>query len=108
MAFVRQGCRPIPTALGNGLLDPFLKSFVRLMHQITDVNNMNRPTELHHLILGIAGFSVGIAGWGDRTQGYFKFLLDADAARGDHHWENNTYVVPVVEPRVVDGFVDEV
>jgi len=32
-----------------------------------------------------------------------KFLLDADARNGNHHFEENTYVVVVVEPHVVDG-----
>jgi hypothetical protein len=103
MAFVRQGTRAIPTALGNGLADPFLIGFVNLIRHFTRQGNPNRPVEIHHLLLGIAGFSVGMTNWGNRHAGYFKFLLDADQRNGDHHFEDNTYVVVVVEPHVVDG-----
>jgi len=103
MGFCRQGTRAIPTALGNRLVDPFLIAFVNLMRHVTRPNNPNPPVEVHHLIQGIAGFSVGIGGWGNRQSGYFKFLLDADQRNGNHHFENNTYIVAVVEPHVVDG-----
>ena len=39
-------------------------------------------------------------------KGYFKFLLDADAANGNRHFEENTYSVVVVEPHAVDGVAD--
>ncbi|KAH6663841.1 hypothetical protein B0J14DRAFT_706855 [Halenospora varia] len=104
MAFCRQGTRAIPTTLGNQIVDPFLSGFINLMKQVTRPNNPQVPVEIHHVLLGIAGFSVGIHGWGDRSRGYFKFLLDADAANNNNnHFENSTYIVVVVEPRVVDG-----
>lgn len=103
MAFIRKGTRDIPTSLVPNLSDPFLIAFVNLITDVTRPNNPNPPTEIHHLVLGIAGFSVDINGWGSRSAGYFKLLLDADARNGNRHFEQNTYIVFVVEPHVVDG-----
>jgi hypothetical protein len=103
MAFVRKGTHAIPTALGNRIADPFLIAFVQLMRQVTRVNNPNPPREIHHLVLGIAGFSVDVDNWGSRHKGYFKFLLDADSRNGNNHFEENTYLILVIEDHVING-----
>jgi hypothetical protein len=103
MAFVRKGIHAIPTALDNRIADLFLIAFVQLMRQVTRVNSPNPPREIHHLVLGIAGFSADIDNWGSRHKGYFKFLLDADSRNGINHFEENTYLIPVIEDHVING-----
>ncbi|KAK5175498.1 uncharacterized protein LTR77_000637 [Saxophila tyrrhenica] len=98
----RHGTRPVPTQLGN-LDDPVLRGFVRFIHQLLDPNNVNNlPVEIHFVMFGLAGFSVGIEGWGDRTRGFFKMLLDADQANGTNV-ADSVYLVFLAEPHVVDG-----
>jgi len=103
LPFIRQGTRAVPTQIGNNMIDPFLIAWCNLIAAITRPNNPNRPTEFHILTLGLPGFSVDITNWGDYTQGFFRFLLDADQVNGDHHFRDNTYVIPVIEPRLALG-----
>lgn len=103
LPFVRQGTRAVPTRMGNNMVDPFLMAWCRLIADVTRPNNPQRPTEMHVLTLGLPGFSVDITNWGDYTQGFFRFLLDADQVNGDNHFRDHTYVVPVIEPRLALG-----
>lgn len=85
------------------MTNPFLIGFCNLIADVTRPDNPNPPVEIHHLLHGIPGFSVAIEGWGSRERGYFKFLLDADARNNNNHFEENTYLVFVVEKHVVNG-----
>ena len=97
----RHGTRKVPFNLGN-LNDPFLIDFVNYIHHITHPNNQNRPQEIHIVLLGLAGLSVDLTGFGDRTQGFFRFMLAADAANNTN-LASNIYIVPLVEEHVMDG-----
>lgn len=97
----RHGGRRVPIRLGN-LNDPFLITFVHLMHNVTAPNNPNIPIEIHLVNLGLAGFAVDITAYGDRKHGFFKFILDRDAANGTNI-ADRIYIVTIAEPHVVDG-----
>ena len=105
VVFARQGTRAVPTQHTNGLVDPSLVAFVNRLHAITGANNQNRPIAIRFLTLGIAGFSVGIGGFGDRFQGFFRFMLDRDQQNGTA-LARHIDIVSVVEPLVVTGLPD--
>ena len=96
----RHGAMPVPTQTGN-LIDPMLHAFLAMFDHLTRANNPHPPTEIHFLLLGIAGFSVGIEGWGDRTQGFFREILSRDAANSTNY-AGRIHLVFVMEPHVVD------
>lgn len=96
----RHGARPIITHTGN-VDDPQLHAWLATLNHIFRPNNPHPPAEIHFLMLGLAGFSVGIDGFGDRAQGLFRYLLDCDAANGTN-LASRIYLVFVLEPHVVD------
>jgi hypothetical protein len=95
----------LPVNFAN-LQDPFLIDFVRYVHTITDPNKLNKPTEIHIVLLGLAGFSVDLTGFGDLIQGFFSFVHDWDI-QNNTNLANNIYLVPLLEERVVDGLQPE-
>lgn len=100
VVIARHGGMPVPTHTGN-LDSPILQHFVATFDHITSPNNANQPLEIHFLLCGIAGFSVGPEGWGDRTQGFFRKVLDRDAANHTG-FANHIYLVFLMELHVVD------
>lgn len=90
----------VPTHTGN-LDDPMLHAFLAMVDHLLRPNNTHPPIEIHFLLLGIAGFSVGIEGWGDRVQGFFHEILLRDAANNTNY-ANTIYLVFVIERHVVD------
>lgn len=97
---VRHGTRPVPTHTGN-VVDPMLLTFIAAVNHVTRPQNPYPPMEIHFLLLGIAGFSVGLEGWGDRTQGFFRHILLKDAANNTNY-AGSIYLVFVMERSVVD------
>lgn len=96
----RHGAMPVPTHTGN-VQNPVLHQFVALIDFVTRPQNPNPPTEIHFVLMGHAGFSVDITGWGDRTTGWIKMILDRDLANGTNI-ADRMYLVPLVERFVVD------
>lgn len=80
LVLTRHGTNRVPFSLQN-TQDPAIRAFVTVIQQITRLNNPHPPREVHFLLLhGILGLSVNIEGWGNRRLGFFKYLLDRDAA----------------------------
>lgn len=102
LVFARHGTRPVPTQLTNNMTQPGLIGFINLLHQVTAQNNQNRPIRIQFVTNGIAGLSVGINGFGDRTCGFFRYMLDTDQANGTD-LAYKTDLVTLAEPHVVDG-----
>nr|OQO18902.1 hypothetical protein B0A51_15038 [Rachicladosporium sp. CCFEE 5018] len=109
VAFARHGTMAVPTSEHN-LNNDQLKAFVRKLHHYFAYNQppgnalLNRPTEIHFVINGLAGLSVGIRHWGSRIpgDGLFAFMLQQDAAHGKN-MADHVYVVVHSEERVIDG-----
>lgn len=102
VVIARHGTRRIPTQLGN-LQDPMLIGFVNFIHQLLSPANVNNlPEEIHMVQLGLAGAGVDATAWGDRHQGFFRLLLDADA-RNHTNIAERVFIVPLVEHHVIDG-----
>ncbi|KAK6429779.1 hypothetical protein LTR95_014074 [Oleoguttula sp. CCFEE 5521] len=102
----RHGTRAVPTTAGN-LNNPAVIRLVALFHEVFDDQRpvpANHPYEIHMLLNGFAGLSVGISAWGSLVpwEGFYAWLSDQDL-------QNNTalaeriYVVVLAEPHVVDG-----
>lgn len=120
VVFARHGAMPVPTHLGN-LQNLSLITFVNFIDYITRPNNPQIPEEIHFVLLGFAGFSVDVTGWGDRyvspceivqherqltllvsrNHGFFKHVLDRGAAQGTNI-AYRIYLVPVSELQVAD------
>ncbi|KAK3651270.1 hypothetical protein LTR56_005727 [Elasticomyces elasticus] len=99
LAFARHGAMPVPTHHGNVDNDA-LHAFINLMDMILAAGAV-LPDEIDFVLHGIAGFSVDITGWGSRTHGFFRHVLDADAANGTNI-AGRIYIIPVMELHVVD------
>lgn len=100
LAFGRHGPKAVPTQLAN-LNNVPLQAFVQFIDHLTRAGNPNIPVEIHFLLMGVAGFSVDIAGWGDRTQGFFRFILDRDI-QNQTAIANTIYLVPAIELHVIN------
>ncbi|OQN97742.1 hypothetical protein B0A48_16063 [Cryoendolithus antarcticus] len=105
-AIARHGARAVPTTTGN-LNNPVVIRLVGLFHEVFGYQQpvqANRPHEIHMLLNGFAGLSVGIPAWGSRLwwDGFFAWVRRLDAL-------NNTdlakriFIVVLIEPHVVDG-----
>ncbi|KAK5716829.1 hypothetical protein LTR17_016354 [Elasticomyces elasticus] len=99
LAFARHGAMPVPTHHGNVDNDA-LHAFINLMDMILAAGAI-LPDEIDFVLHGIAGFSVDITGWGSRTHGFFRHVLDADAANGTNI-AGRIYIIPVMQLHVVD------
>lgn len=62
LPLVRHGGKMVPSHLGN-LQDPFLISFVNLIHAICSPATQRKPLEIHFITSGLCGFSQGIERW---------------------------------------------
>lgn len=68
----------------------------------------NRPSEIHFCLRGGPGGFVDINAFGSRSHGLFKTLLDTNAANATN-LAGNTWLVPIVEHRVVVGtFIESI
>ncbi|KAK4505795.1 hypothetical protein PRZ48_003760 [Zasmidium cellare] len=111
LVFHRRGVLPVPTTVSNNLADPHLIGFVHEMDQIMAPNNLNPPQELHLVTWGIAGLSTDITAFGSRHpnplangqmyDGFIGKMLRTDQINNNTHFRDNTYLVSLVEKRVV-------
>ncbi|KAK4900901.1 hypothetical protein LTR27_002084 [Elasticomyces elasticus] len=102
----RRGNKQAPSQLGN-LIDPSLIAFVNRMHVLANPPPPGQLSALRiqHVTMGLAGFTVGIAGYGNRLQGLTRYLLDQEAQH-NIPLASVQDIVSVVEARVVDGGPD--
>lgn len=121
-AVARQSTLAVPTNLGylailNSDLQ-FLQTFVHVFNNenILRLTNPNLPEQIHILLRGFADFGVDIRAWGSYRfgHGFFRMLLDYDALEAaagrplNPPMAKRVFIVPSVEPRVVDGHMASV
>ncbi|OQO10042.1 hypothetical protein B0A48_04398 [Cryoendolithus antarcticus] len=102
----RHGTRAVPTTAGN-VNNPAVIRLVALFHEVFAYQQpvpANHPYEIHMLLNGFAGLSVGIPAWGSLVpwEGFYAWVSDLDIQNHTALAER-IFIVVLAEPHVVDG-----